>query len=159
MQVRASGPPWAPRVGAHTLCPPVWPERTQMDTHSVLAVPHNCRDVWVHPRPQKEASQDPPASPFQGWDQASGRCQICLWCSCSTSCVCGFAASKDVPVRCVCCSWCCESGRWHTPPISRLFHNTRVAPYHCRPGRGDTAAEGEEDFRRRDAGSGVSHQN
>lgn len=35
-------------------------------------------------------------------------------------------------VRCVCCSWCCESGRCHTSAITRLFHNTRVAPYCCR---------------------------
>lgn len=42
------------------------------------------------------------------------------------------AAAEDVLLRCVCCSWCCESGRWQTPPITRLFHNTRVAPYHCR---------------------------
>ena len=41
-------------------------------------------------------------------------------------------ATEDVPLRCVCCSWCCESGRWQTPPITRLFHNTRVAPHHCR---------------------------
>lgn len=76
MQVFGDGQPFSPGVGAHTLCPPVWPERTQMDTHSVLAVPQNCRDVWVHPWPQKEASQDPP--PFQGWDQASRLCQIRL---------------------------------------------------------------------------------
>lgn len=41
-------------------------------------------------------------------------------------------AAEDVPLRCVCCSWCCESGRWQTPPKTRLFHNTRVALLHCR---------------------------
>lgn len=35
-------------------------------------------------------------------------------------------------VRCACCSWCCESGRCHTSAITRLFHNTRVAPHRCR---------------------------
>lgn len=40
--------------------------------------------------------------------------------------------AEDLRLRCVCCSWCCESGRWQTPPISRLFHNTRVALHHCR---------------------------
>lgn len=37
----------------------------------------------------------------------------------------------DVRIRCVCCSWCCESGRCHTSAITRLFHNTRVAPHCC----------------------------
>lgn len=37
----------------------------------------------------------------------------------------------DWCVRCVCCSWCCESGRCHTSAITRLFHNTRVAPHRC----------------------------
>lgn len=30
---------------AHTLCPSVWPERTQMEAHSVLAAPHNCAEM------------------------------------------------------------------------------------------------------------------
>lgn len=41
-------------------------------------------------------------------------------------------AAEAAPLRCVCCSWCCESGRRQTPPTTRLFHNTRVAPHHCR---------------------------
>lgn len=39
----------------------------------------------------------------------------------------------DGRMRCVCCSWCCESGRCHTSAITRLFHNTRVAPHCCQP--------------------------
>lgn len=138
---RPEGPGAAllPWCWLHAVCPPVWPQRTQMDTHSVLAVPHNCRHVWVHPRPQK----DPPPR-VETRPPGFARSICTPRCSCYTSCVCVFAASEDVPVRCVCCSWCCESGRWHTPPISRLFHNTRVAPYHCRPGPGDAAAEGTE---------------
>ena len=30
---------------ARTLCPSVWPERTQMEAHSVLAAPHNRTEV------------------------------------------------------------------------------------------------------------------
>lgn len=30
---------------AHALCPSVWPERTQMEAHSVLAAPHNCAEM------------------------------------------------------------------------------------------------------------------
>jgi len=44
-----------------------------------------------------------------------------------------FPSSRrmDLCVRCVCCSWCCESGRCHTSALNRLFHNTRVAPHRC----------------------------
>lgn len=40
---RKTGPP-SPLFVAHTLCPSVWPERTQMEAHSVSAAPHNCAD-------------------------------------------------------------------------------------------------------------------
>lgn len=34
-----------------------------------------------------------------------------------------------------CCSWCCESGRRAAHPLTRLFHDTRVASYPSSPGR------------------------
>ncbi len=65
-----------------------------------------------------------------------GFCTTCLVSVCVCVCVCVcvsvHSVAEDLPVWCVCCSWCCESGRWQTPPITRLFHNTRVAPHHCR---------------------------
>lgn len=33
-----------------------------------------------------------------------------------------------------CCSWCCESGRRAAHPLTRLFHDTRVASYPSSPG-------------------------
>lgn len=33
-----------------------------------------------------------------------------------------------------CCSWCCESGRRAVHPLTRLFHDTRVASYPSSPG-------------------------
>lgn len=33
-----------------------------------------------------------------------------------------------------CCSWCCESGRRAAHPLTRLFHDTRVASYPFSPG-------------------------
>lgn len=37
------------------------------------------------------------------------------------------------PLVC-CCSWCCESGRRAAHPLTRLFHDTRVASYPSSPG-------------------------
>lgn len=34
-----------------------------------------------------------------------------------------------------CCSWCCESGRRAAHPLTRLFHDTRVASYPSSPGQ------------------------
>lgn len=44
---RRTGPP-SPLFVAHTLCPSVWPERTQMEAHSVSAAPHNCAESLNH---------------------------------------------------------------------------------------------------------------
>lgn len=39
-----------------TLCPSVWPERTQMEAHSVLAAPHTVQRCGVHSGQQTELS-------------------------------------------------------------------------------------------------------
>lgn len=47
MQILRNNQPSPPLVKfvVHTLCPSVWPERTQMEAHSVLAAPHKCAEM------------------------------------------------------------------------------------------------------------------
>lgn len=54
-----------------------------------------------------------------------------------------------------CCSWCCESGRRAAHPLTRLFHDTRVASYPFSPGepRGTRGTRGRG--RGRGGGGGV----
>lgn len=149
MQVLRNNEPSRPLVKfvAHTLCLSVWPERTQMEAHSVLAAPHNCSEMFSSFTATERAEPSTVGSLLSTqWlpSNTSHRDQVCRLKSVFISlyidwevfvqhaCVCACAAAEDLPLRCVCCSWCCESGRWQTPPITRLFHNTRVAPYHCR---------------------------
>lgn len=139
-----------------TLCPSVWPKRTQMEAHSVLAAPHKCAEMLSSSRATQRAAPStvgsmlsysstettlqllPQGSRLQAHGNLSlhpfpliGLLLLELFCyDLPPPCV--SQAAEDVILRCVCCSWCCESGRWQTPPITRLFHNTRVAPYHCR---------------------------
>lgn len=139
-----------------TLCPSVWPKRTQMEAHSVLAAPHKCAEMLSSSRATHRAeprtvgsmlSYSNKETPLQHLPQGSrlqayGNLSLhpfpliallfleFLCFNLPPPCV--SPAADDELLRCVCCSWCCESGRWQTPPITRLFHNTRVAPYHCR---------------------------
>lgn len=164
---RKTGPP-SPLFVAHTLCPSVWPERTQMEAHSVSAAPHNCADESESlvvtntaelngkggPRCCARASfclafafvvlSPPyvfPAYVVRAALDCIGRCSL----SGKRSCVFLRAPSpEDLPLRCVCRSWCCESGRRHTPLITRLFHNTRVALHRCRRDEDPLQPDGAE---------------
>lgn len=136
---RKTGPP-SPLFVAHTLCPSVWPERTQMEAHSVSAAPHNCAD-----KSESFVVTNTAELNGKGGPRCCARASFCLSFAfvvlsppyvfpayvvraaldrqfkflsggavCqenARACFLRAPSPEDLLLRCVCRSWCCESGR------------------------------------------------